>query len=54
MLEDLTSYIRPSEKFKNLKYIDEIEDSNESENEYHIINLIDDKNEQNSNFNIRN
>jgi len=62
MLEDLTSYetddeeneIRPSEKFKNLRYVDEFEDSKSKEQskiELHILNLFDDH-ETSSNFHL--
>jgi hypothetical protein len=53
MLEDVTSYesedeeyeFKPSEKFKNLKYVDEIENfktEEQSKIELHILNLFDD------------
>jgi hypothetical protein len=66
MLEDVTSYetdeekndFRPSERFENLKYIDETEDykstKEEPEIEHSILNLFDDndKNEGNSHFQL--
>ena len=63
MLEDLTSYdsgdeendLRQSERFKNLKHVDEIEDLNSTkeqpELEYHMLNLFDDH-ETSSNFQL--